>query len=108
MTRFSDPAGSSGYELKSKTRLAFLPCEPDASSFCARKWLEEQGFPSGSARRVILRALEISSVLEFRKSGIFSQCDAIFDLQFDRTGKRLNGGISTIRDGSGKICLNSI
>ena len=42
------------------------------------KWLEEQGFPLGSARRVILRALEISSVLEFRKSGIFSQCDAIF------------------------------
>ena len=63
------------------------------------KWLEEQGspsgvarrvilralemarragVPSGVARRVILRALEISSVLEFRKSGIFNQCDNIF------------------------------
>ena len=29
-----------------------------------------------------------------------------FDLYFDGTGKRLNGGISMIQDGSGKICFN--
>ena len=36
------------------------------------------GVPSGEARWVIVRALEIVSVLEFRKSGIFSQCASIF------------------------------
>ena len=71
-------------------------------------WFEEQGSPSGVARKVILRALEISSVLEFRKWGISSQCVSIFDNYFDRMGKRLNGDISTIHDGSGKICLVSI
>ena len=71
-------------------------------------WLEEQGFPSGSARRVILRALEISSVLEFRKCEFLVSVLAFFDFYFDRTAKRLNGGISMIQDGSGKICFNSI
>ena len=68
-------------------------------------WLEEQGSPPGSsgvARRVILRALEISSVLEFRKSAIYSQCDAIVNLILAQMQKPLNGGASTIHDGLGE------
>ena len=52
------------------------------------KWLEEQGSPSGEARRVILRVLEILDFLVI----VFQ----VFDLHFDRMGKRLNGAISTI------------
>ena len=41
-------------------------------------WLEEQGSPSGVARRVILRELEIWLILEPRKLIHQGQCDTIF------------------------------
>ncbi len=72
------------------------------------KRLEEHGSPSGEARRVILRVRETSSVLEFGKSGNFSECVSFFNHYFDRSEKRSNGTISTIQAGSGKEMFERI
>ena len=40
-------------------------------------WLEEQGTPSGVARRVILRELEIWLILELGKLIHQGQCDTV-------------------------------